>query len=175
MRRGVTVPRLRTLVGALLAWELGWWLWDKADRRKKFAAAEQASRAARKPMLVVGEPDGEYPCPSGPGDVLVDLRDKSACPNYARTSVEDLSRFRDKQFAVAFASHVLEHVCDPQRALRELERVADRVIIARPAPWQLMAWLVPGHRWIMLRRDETFEFLAIPWRSQCNLPTRRGT
>lgn len=166
----------RLLVGAgvLLGWELVWWRIGKADRRRAFALARDRARAAGKPLLVVGEPMGEYPCPDGPEDVLVDLQDRSVCPNHVQASVEDLSRFGNKQFGAAFASHTLEHVCDPDLALRELQRVADSVVISYPVPWRMATWLVPGHRWIVTAGRGRVRFWPVPWRRRCNVPTRYG-
>ena len=49
-------------------------------------------------------------------------------------SVHDLSAFADRQFDVAIASHVIEHVAVPylDRALGEIARVADHALIYLP-------------------------------------------
>ena len=123
-------------------------------------------------MLVVGEPDGEYPCPPT-GGALVDLRQTSVCRNHVRASVESLPMFRDKQFGAAFCSHVLEHVNQPQRALAELRRVADHVWISYPRPWRIATYLIPGHTWLIVpngRGGLNFHRL----RRRGNRPTRYG-
>lgn len=158
--------------GGVLAWELVWWQVGKRARRRLYEQAKAAAVLAGKPLLVVGEPDSEYPC----GDVTIDLRTTSVCPVYYRVSVEDLSRFPTKRFGAAFVSHVLEAVCDPERAVRELERVADTVVVSYAKPWRLSTlFLVPGHRWLV-RRDASrpLGLRFVPWGVACNRPNRYG-
>lgn len=160
---------------ALLAWEIGWWLVGKVDRRQNYARAKAVALRRGKPLLVVGEPDGEYPC----GDVTVDVRPRSVCPSYVRADVQDLSTFRDKQFGAVLCSHVLEHVDDPGKALRELHRVADEVFIAYPRPWRLVTWLVPGHQWLVwsdAAQPDGLRFAPHPLlHGRTSHPTRYGT
>ena len=54
--------------------------------------------------------------------------------------------FSDKQFGVAFLSHVLEHLDDWRFALGEACRVADYAVIVLPDPRYFSGWLAPGHR-----------------------------
>lgn len=168
-------PGLAAGLGALFAWEFVWWLVGKADRRKNFARALAAARRRGKPLLVVGEPDGEYPC----GDVTVDLRPTSVCGNYVRADVQNLKAFRDGQFGSALVSHVLEHVDDPEKGLAELHRVADEVFVAYPRPWRLVTWLVPGHQWLVWRdatRPDGIRFSPHPvLHGRRSHPTRYGT
>lgn len=151
------------------AWETGWWLLGKADRRRLYDQAKAAAVARGKPLLVVGEPDGEYPC----GDVTVDIRETSVCPIYTKTTVEHLEIFDDKQFGAAFVSHVIEHVCDPQKALAELARVSDQVFISYPRPWRLATLLVPGHKWIITKQTNG-DLKLHKWLGRCNIPNRYG-
>lgn len=160
---------LRLALGAVAAWEVGWWLEGKWRRRQLWKAAKAAADRRGGKLLVVGEPDGEYPC----GDVTIDLRDRSVCPNYVKADVQDLSRFHDGEFASAFASHVLEHVPDPQGALAELHRVAEEVFVAYPYPWRLATYLVPGHCWLVTRRKNQLRFL--PYGRCSTHATRYGT
>jgi len=56
--------------------------------------------------------------------------------------------FNDKSFDVVFISHTLEHV-EPKEvisALKEMERVGNKVVIVLPAWWILEFWLIPEHR-----------------------------
>ena len=159
----------------LAAWARGGWILGKVDRREKYDAALHAARLRGKPLLVVGEPDGEYPCPPGPSDVLVDLRERSVCRNYVRANVEDLSRFRTKQFGATLCSHVLEHVCDPRRAISELARVSDEVFVSYPKGYRLVTYLIPGHTWLITEPSPgklTFSRLRSP--SSCNVGNRYG-
>jgi len=59
--------------------------------------------------------------------------------------------FKDKEFGACVASHVLEHVDDPERALEECHRVADRVWIITPPWWDVGTWLTPTHRWTIVK------------------------
>jgi SAM-dependent methyltransferase len=61
--------------------------------------------------------------------------------------------FADKAFGAAVASHILEHLDDPDAALQELGRVADRVFVVLPYAWLPSTWLYPDHRWVFLFDD----------------------
>ena len=154
---------------AVLGWETFWWLWQKAERHAVFAKARKAADAAGKPLLVIGEPDGEYPC----GDVTVDIRPTSVCPVYVRTSIEDLSAFKDKTFGAVFVSFLVSYTCAPWKAFSELERVADVVMVVEPKPWRLTSYLIPGRRWLILGKENR-RYIQLPWK-QCGYPTRYGT
>jgi SAM-dependent methyltransferase len=54
--------------------------------------------------------------------------------------------FADKQFGVAYCSHVLEHLDNWEFALNEMERVADYVVIVLPDPQYFSGWLDPEHK-----------------------------
>lgn len=154
----------------LLCWELGWWLEGKFRRKKLYKQGELAAAQKGKRFLVIGEPDGEYPC----GDVTVDLRENSKCPVYVKENVESLTMFKNKQFGAVFVSHVLEHVSDPHKAMAELARVADQVLVAYPYPWRLATWIVPGHAWLMFRnREGGFKF--VKYIGTTNVANRYGS
>ena len=61
--------------------------------------------------------------------------------------------FADKQFGVAFASHVLEHLDNWRFALEEACRVADYVIVVLPDPVYFSGWIWPSHRQHFSRVD----------------------
>ena len=155
----------------IACWEVGCALYEKRERLAMYRKALAASKRSGKPMLVVGEPDGEYPCPPAPG-VVVDLRPSSACKRHVRVSVERMPMFHDKQFGAAFVSHVIEHVEHPAIALRELDRVADQVFVSYPRPWRLTTWLIPGHTWLMVPKRGGFTFHRL--RAGGNRPGRYG-
>ena len=156
------------VLGGVAAWEACTAMAGKIRRRQAFKAAYAAARMRGKPLLIVGEPDGEYPC----GDVVIDIREGSVCPRYVKASVEDLSMFASGQFGACLCSHVLEHVCDPGRALSELQRVADEVHVVYPRAHRLVTWLLPGSVWIVGRDGNQLRFRRI--RRRCNSPTRLG-
>lgn len=157
------------MLAGLALWEAYWWWRGQGERREGYAAARRGADARGKRLLVVGEPDGEYPC----GDVTVDLRERSVCPGYVRESVERLP-FADKAFGAAFISYTLEQTCDPARAIAELHRVADEVHVVGPSWWRLTSYLVPGRQWLARRAPEGWRFTRLPW-NRCNAPNRYGT
>lgn len=112
--------------------------------RESLAAGEARRIANRlgKPMLNVGSGVSGSSATGAKlrGDVNCDLAASRSAPCGPRTvcfcDVQDLSRFRDKQFGVALAANFLRYVPDEQRAIAELQRVADVVVISSNAlPW----------------------------------------
>lgn len=90
------------------------------------------------------------------GDVNVDLSGRRDVPHGTPGCVTysdacNLSDFPDGCFGAVLASHVLEHLPDPWRALREWSRVVggDRegIFVVTPMWWDPVAWLHPGHLW----------------------------
>jgi len=109
-----------------------------------FEAARKASVACGKPLLNVG-------CKRSyteRSDVNLDVVPRNV-PHFIRGDIQDLSMFSDKQFGAVYASHVLEHVQDPEVALAELHRVAEKVFVITPLPIFPWAWFHPDHRWIL--------------------------
>jgi len=88
------------------------------------------------------------------GDINLDLsgaRDVPHGPNIVTFGdAVDLSEFSDGSIGAVLASHVLEHVKDPELALSEWHRVtgdAAAVVVVTPSWWAPHTWLHPGHRW----------------------------
>lgn len=68
-------------------------------------------------------------------------------PHFLQLDIEtEPLPFGDKQFGVAFLSHVLEHLDNWQFALAEASRVADYVVVVLPHPAHFSGWLAPEHR-----------------------------
>lgn len=68
-------------------------------------------------------------------------------PRFIQLNIEaEHLPFSDKQFGVAFLSHVLEHLDNWQFSLGEAIRVADYVVVILPHPAYFSGWLDPGHR-----------------------------
>ena len=158
----------KILIG-VAAWELGWYALQCVERRGEYRAAKAAAELRGKPLLVVGNPHGQYGC----GDVVLDLESSPECPDQVIGSVENMP-FEDKQFGAAFVSHVVEHACFPQQALDECLRVADEVFVTYPWWWRLTTLVTPGHAWIITKREDG-SLRFVPWRGQCNVPGYFGT
>ncbi len=109
-----------------------------------FRRARNFADRARKPLLNVG-------CKSAytkSSDINLDI-EKRKVPRFVRGDIQDLTMFDDKEFGAVYASHVLEHVDDPDTALKELHRVSENVFIITPLPIWPWSWLHPDHKWIM--------------------------
>lgn len=142
-------PALRSacvVAAALGVWELGWWVRRRAQRTMLFNAARLRATTTGKPLVVVGDPEGGvtagYPC----GDVTIDIRDSSSCPNYVRADITQQIPLAANS-AVVFVACVLEYVSNADAALCELLRVAgtpDNLFVVNVEPWTLTAFLYPG-------------------------------
>lgn len=73
----------------------------------------------------------------GPGVFHVDL-DRWNYPNFIQADIHQLP-FRDDSFASVVCGDVLEHLKDPPRALREMWRVAPKIVLTT-----FMEWRLPG-------------------------------
>jgi SAM-dependent methyltransferase len=140
-------------------------------------AARAAADARGKPLLNVGAgtPGTSLRVavfgPFMPGDVNCDLGGSGACgPSTVCRCDAHALPYRSGQFGAVIASHVIEHVDDPARALAELARVADEVFVITPAWWAPHTWLHPGHQWY--RRDDG-RFIPL-WRSDSDAPGYLG-
>lgn len=113
-------------------------------KRPIFNQATDAAKMTGKPLLNAG-------CGSAYVeliDVNLDIALKKA-PNFLSGDIQNLWMFHNKQFGAVYASHVLEHVEDPDTALRELHRVAEHVFVITPLPLWPSAWLEPDHKWLL--------------------------
>ncbi len=120
-------------------------LWGAlALNRFVFREARKAARARGKHLLNVGC-KGRFTTQS---DVNLDIVPRNV-PRFVQGDIQDLHIFRDKQFGAVYAAHVLEHVDDPDRALKELRRVSHNVFVITPLPIFPWVWLHPEHKWIM--------------------------
>jgi ubiquinone/menaquinone biosynthesis C-methylase UbiE len=138
-------------------WGIGAYVVDVIIRPHLVARRARAAAAKRgKPLLNVGAGTRRSSVRAillGPtlwGDTNVDIaaRKGKACTQ-ATVCYGDAHRlpFADKEFGALIASHVLEHVKDPEAAMAEFHRVADQVFVITPRWWAPHTWLHPGHRW----------------------------
>jgi SAM-dependent methyltransferase len=125
--------------------------------RRGIAASEARaySDSVGKPMLNVGSGGGSFWTSvfksTTYGDVNIDLSAPKGSPCGPDTvcwgDAQDLSKYPDKYFGAVLATHILEHVEDPQKALSEWHRVADRVYVVVPKWWAPHTWLYTQHYW----------------------------
>ena len=117
-----------------------------------FEAARAEARRLGRPLVVVGAPDGGVTAGYGCGDVTVDLAG-STCPNSLAADVTKPLPFADDS-VVVFVACVLEYVNDMPRAVAELTRISGgRLYVVRVEPWTLTAYLYPGARRTISRRN----------------------
>lgn len=97
------------------------------------------------------------------GDVNMDIAaPKCACrPDNVCYGDAHVIPYPDKHFGACIASHVVEHLDDPEAALREMHRVADKVYAITPKWWAPHTWLHPGHQWFVSSSGEFHKL----WRS----------
>jgi len=118
---------------------------EYSDRRAVWRMAREYADRVGKPMLNVG-------CGhelSYLGDYNLDIKRDIILPNHVRASVYKIP-FPDKYFGSVFASHVIEHLENPKKALEEMSRVGERVFVLTPLPFKPSTWLNPDHRWVFV-------------------------
>ena len=71
---------------------------------------------------------------------------------------------------VVFASHVLEHVNDPEKVLNDMMRVGPTFVVM-PKWWSLHNWVNTRHKWIITKQGlvERPSGFAIPFVSGINI------
>jgi 2-polyprenyl-3-methyl-5-hydroxy-6-metoxy-1,4-benzoquinol methylase len=123
--------------------------YQAVEKDNAFNNAVSAARSSGKPLLNAGC-GGDWhhwmaKDISSISDVNVDIVERDV-PNFVLTSIEDMPMFEDKQFGAAFCSHVIEHVDDPDKAMAELNRVADEVFVITPEWWDILTYVNPNHK-----------------------------
>lgn len=127
-------------------------LYHEIEKNLVTEEAYKYARARDKPVL-------DFGCGFRPrGDYNVDVKPRSA-PNFIR--IQSFARpqlpFSDKFFGSALAFHVIEHTSNPENAVRELRRTAEKVFILTPKPFWIMSWLQPDHQWIFITNNVYFK------------------
>jgi ubiquinone/menaquinone biosynthesis C-methylase UbiE len=136
---------------------------------RRAIAARRAREYANwigKPMINIGAGTSESALfgPTLYGDINIDIASKSLhCgPNVVcYGDAENLSQYPDKFFGSLLASHVLEHLENPTRALEEWRRVSDQVFVIVPSWWAPHTWLHPDHKWFVSNNLREFRPLRI--------------
>jgi len=140
------------ILGGITLYTIGMHIYDYYIRKEQVLTEARAySASTGKPLLNVGS---SCYCV---GDINLDIINSGCCPNFVQGTIEDLSMFTDKQFGAVFASHVLEHTEDPDKALAEMNRVADNVFLVLPSWFNPFAWLTPEHKWVFWDHDNLNE------------------
>lgn len=120
-------------------------IYNDTESNVKYSEARAYCTSVGKQLLNVG-------CGNNPrfiGDVNLDSV-PCILPNFIQHDLNTVLPFTDKQFGAVIDFHVLEHVNDPQFVLSELNRVADRVYVVVPQPYQLLSWINPDHQWMFV-------------------------
>ena len=144
---------------ALACYGIGAWVFEVVLRPMQMRdKAVAAAQRRGKPLLNVGAgtPGSSIRVsilgPTMWGDVNCDVAGSGSCtPDHVcHCDIHNIP-YPDKYFGAVIASHVLEHVDDPQRALREMHRVADEVFFVVPRWWGLHTWLQTEHKWYITK------------------------
>lgn len=128
---------------------------------RRHIVAKKAKRYAKKtgkPLLNIGAGTDKTAMfgPTLYGDVNCDLGGRKDVPHgtsgcITHADAQNLSDFKDGQFGAVFASHLLEHLPNPQQAIKEWLRVTDghyeSLFIITPSWWAPHTWCHPGHLW----------------------------
>jgi hypothetical protein len=144
----------------IVGWQIAVWSVETLEKHRKYEAAVACCRKLGKPLLVAGGPWGSYRIrrwlrmpAHGFGNVCLDI-ERRAFEGHPCGIVADVTQipFRDKAFGAVFASHLLEHlpsISAAERAVDELNRVAEAVYIVCPSRQSVWAWLHSGHHlWV---------------------------
>ena len=158
------------VIAGIVVWQLYIWITENQFKNKQCRAALNYCREKGKMLLVAGGPWGGrkfrlmlHRPAHIPGDVCIDIRASALVghPNGIVANVMNLP-FRDKTFGAVLASHLLEHlntIEEAEKALDEMSRVADAVIIVYPYRQSLIAWLLPDHHlWIQQKNNQIYIF-----------------
>ena len=97
------------------------------------------AEATGKPTINIGAKRDKW------GDIKCDIEPHGGVI-YA--NIESMPQFADKTFSVALVSHVIEHVEHPEDALKEVQRIADNVVVILPSPLDIATWVDPQHKWV---------------------------
>ena len=126
----------------IINYSIGYLVW-KLERSIRFKDAIKNAKKIGKPLINVGCGNEKYF--SGMSDVNVDVVDRRA-KNFIKADVHNLSMFKHEQFGSSFISHIIEHVRNPKRAMKELKRISHNVFVVVPSFLFIDSWVHPDHR-----------------------------
>lgn len=144
-----------------------------ATRRGFHRRARDLADELGRPLVVVGARSGggggirttgnlaQYDCGDAVTGGCVDLAGCADCKSVGRDVCAYGGIPVDDDSSVVFVSHVLEYVDDPDRAWREIVRVAgspERVYVSRNQPWATWTRVATGARWTIDNAPPTGEF-----------------
>lgn len=152
---------------SLAAYTAATYILDVPMRREAAARAARAYADARGlPLLNVGAGTGSTALFGSTlyGDYNTDLGGVRGVPHgtpgvVTYADAQNLLDFPTGSIGAVLASHVLEHLPDPERAIAEWLRVVggdqDALFIVVPSWWAPHTWLHPGHLWYFENGDGT--------------------
>ncbi len=153
----------------VVSWQIAVWSGEIWQKHKRYDAAAACAREFGKPLLIAGGPWSNrgirrrLNIPAhGSGDVCLDIEQR-AFEGHPCGVIADVTQipFSDKAFGAVFASHLLEHlptVDHADRALDELNRVAETVFLICPSRQSIGAWIHSGHHLWVWQKDNTVYF-----------------
>lgn len=128
----------------VLSWEMAWWSRRRLRRAQVYAKALECAHELKRPLVVIGAPDGGATSGYGCGDITIDLKGSQVCSNVMQVDITKGIPLGDES-AVIFCSCVLEYVSDVNKALEEIQRVSGgHAFFVGVEPWTLTAFLYPG-------------------------------
>ncbi len=144
----------------VVSWQIAVWSGEIWQKHKRYDAAAACAREFGKPLLIAGGPWSNrgirrrLNIPAhGSGDVCLDIEQR-AFEGHPCGVIADVTQipFSNKAFGAVFASHLLEHLpstYSANKALDELNRVAEAVFLVYPSRQSVGAWLHRGHHlWV---------------------------
>lgn len=141
------LPRTVLHLGAAVAvWEAAWWARRMQRRGTVYAQALAHAAEMKRPLVVIGAPDGGATSGYSCGDLVVDIA-SSNCPNSIIADITDDIPIKCDS-CVVFVSCVLEYVDgDLDRALANIQRISGgHTFFVGVEPWTITAYAYPGAR-----------------------------
>lgn len=143
------------VIKLLLAYEGCIQISENIERHECWKQAREYSDKVGKPLLVIGMKKIFWQPPNG--DITIDI---DPCVNDISGGVcadECNIPFADKTFGAVYNAHTLEHLKTPDnaiQAIRECQRVADKVFLLYPNPYSIISNIHPEHN-LRLKLDKS--------------------